>query len=439
MGLKRLLKKLSDSPVSRRMIGGFGANLLGKIWVMLTQLISVPILTAAWGLDGFGLWLIINTIPAYLAISDFGLATAAGVEITRAVARDDRPAALRAFQTIWLFITAVICLVAIGVVIGLAIWICMAPPIDSDSVGRKEIAGAAVCVTLGAIFGVQMSVLKLIYQATHKYALGTILFDICMPLSSIGVILVALNGGGLVAAAATNAAISAVMLVIYSQSLKRFEPWCSIGIEHASRADLRRLLKPSFAAFALTASNSLGIQGVVLAIGWTMGPAVAALYATARMLSRTPLQFAGLLTRASLPELTRSIDSDDNVLTRRLMRANIASTLAVMLPSLIILIVWGPKFLEILSHGKMSAGHLFFAVLALSALFNALWTTLGTKLVAANRQAEYAWLVLGLYTFVAVMPFLVGGEIMLLLIAMVAADFAIFARVWVRRARNDQE
>lgn len=396
---------------------------------MLIQLISVPLLTAAWGLDGFGLWLMISTIPAYLAMSDFGLATAAGIDITRAVARKDHPAALRAFQTIWLFITTVTCLVGVIVALGLAIWIGLTTTEVTDGVARHDTAGAAAFLTLGAIFGTQMSILKATYQATHKYALGTLLIDLGIPLNGIAVISVALAGGGLMAAAAASAMVSAGMLMIYARVLTHLEPWCRIGVAHANRADLRRLLHPSLAAFALTAANSFGLHGVVLAIGWTMGPAAAAVFATARMLSRIPLQFAGLLARASLPELTRSLVNDNTSLTRRLMRVNVAATLAVMVPSLLVLVVGGPELLSYMSHGTMSAGHLFLALLALAALFNALWTTLGTQLMAENRQSEYAWVVLALYGLVALTPFIVGEKMLFLLAAMVVTEMIIALKI----------
>ena len=304
-----LRDRLRNSPVARRLLSGFGANLLGKIWVLLIQLISVPLLSASWGVDGFGLWLMITTIPSYLALSDFGLATAAGIDITRAVARHDHDTALRAFQTVWLFITTITCCVALLVMICLAIWIAFAPAADTTWFDRSTIAGTVAFVTLGALLGAQMSILRVVYQATHKYALGTALNDIGTPLQGFAVIAVASTGGGLMAAAATGALVNAVMLVIYHRVLTRLEPWCQIGIRHADRSTLRRLMHPSLAAFALTAANSFGLQGVVLTIGWTLGPTAAAVFATARMISRIPLQFSGLLTRASLPELTRSSEA----------------------------------------------------------------------------------------------------------------------------------
>ncbi|MDF2142042.1 hypothetical protein [Paenirhodobacter sp. CAU 1674] len=424
---------LLASPVARRLLGGFGANLLGKVWAMAIQLISVPVLTKAWGLDGFGIWRMISTIPAYLALSDFGLGTAAGIDITRSVAREDRPEALRAFQTVWLFLTAVTCGVAILVGLGLAIWLELAGASAAAGPSRGDIAITAIFVTLGALFGAQMSIRKVVYQATHKYALGTALNDLGFLAQGIVVIAVALSGGGIVAAAVAGAVATGAMLVIYARVLARLEPWCRIGFAASDRATLRRLLHPSLAAFALTAANSFGLQGVVLTIGWTMGPAVAAVFATARLMSRIPLQFSSLLTRASLPELTRALVAGNAQLVARLMRLNLALTAAVMVPAAAALALWGPQLLARLSGGEMQAGWLVLALLGLAALANGVWTTLGTRLLAMNRQSDYAWLVLGLYALVALSPFVAGGRLEFVAFVAAVVEVVVAAQIWIKQ------
>ncbi len=176
------------------------------------------------------------------------------------------------------------------------------------------------------------------------------------------------------------------------------------------------------------------LQGVVLTIGWVFGPAAAAVFATTRMLTRIPMQFSGLLTRASLPELTRSQVAGDHVLTARLMKLNMGLSLGVMIPAALALFLIGPTVISAISHGEMAQSRIAFGLLGLAAAFCAVWTTLGTRLIAVNRQSEFAFLALGLYLACALMPYVSPNKIVPVLVALVVADAVIALKTYGVRA-----
>ena len=61
----------------RALFLGTSANLVGKIWIVISQLISIPVLMSSFGKEGFGVWVMLSTLPTYLALSDIGLSAAA--------------------------------------------------------------------------------------------------------------------------------------------------------------------------------------------------------------------------------------------------------------------------------------------------------------------------------------------------------------------------
>ena len=73
-----------------RLLRGIGANALSQIVSIGLQLALVPVLATHWGMKLYGTWLMLFTIPSYLALGDFGFATAAGVDMTMKVARGDK-------------------------------------------------------------------------------------------------------------------------------------------------------------------------------------------------------------------------------------------------------------------------------------------------------------------------------------------------------------
>ncbi len=430
--MKHLLNRLRTGQIAGRLARGFGANLLGKVWVTLIQFLSVPVLTATWGADGFGIWLMLITIPSYLALSDVGLSAAAATDVTKAVAAADYSQALQSFQTSWLFTSLMTIGMAGLTAFGLVLWLgslaSVAGPWDAN-----VIAWAAIFTTLGTLCSLQMGIIQIVYQATNKYAFGTALRDIGYPLQGFAVMAVALLGGDLASATAVSAGIAALMLILYSVVILRLEPWVKLGFAHANWTDLRKLLRPSLASFALTGANSFGLQALVVTIGWALGPAAAAVFATARMISRTPLQFAGLLNRASLPELIKAIEVGNTSLTARLLRLNVWAAALFMAPALPILLFLGPELLLLLSGGNLHADRTLFALLALAALCNVVWTTLAMPLLAQNRQGEYAWLVLISNIVVAAVPFLPGSGLAMAAAAILVADGVV---VLVVRGKN---
>ncbi|MGH1330190.1 MAG: hypothetical protein ACRBBK_04865 [Paracoccaceae bacterium] len=424
---------LRNSALARRLAKGVGANFTGKIWVLILQLLSVPILSAKWGADGYGIWLMLSTIPTYIALSNFGLGIAAGVDITQSMAKNQSAKALCAFQSVWVFLSAISLLAIAIVAVGAVIWLANSGPATAPF-SPNAIAISMCIFALYAGVVMQMTTMKIVFQATHKFALGTALFDAVFLVGGLGILLsVALNGS-LIAAALTLLIIQLLGFVLYALILHRLEPWWHLGWRHADRATLRRLAAPSSAAFAMTLANSFGLQGIVLAIGWMISPAAAATFATARMLTRIPLQFSGLLTRAALPELTRSQTEGNSALTGKIMRLTIGLTLALMLPFTLLLILFGPAILTRLSHGEMASDAPLFAFLSFAALFAALWQAMSVRLIALNKQSGFAYAALALYLLCAAIPFIAPTSLTPLLIATLATEAILFWRLlWLYR------
>ena len=64
--------------IKDRFINAVIANLFSQGANILIQILSIPLFIKYWGIDIYGDWLILITIPAYLSISDFGFTTISG-------------------------------------------------------------------------------------------------------------------------------------------------------------------------------------------------------------------------------------------------------------------------------------------------------------------------------------------------------------------------
>lgn len=389
--------RATADPDLRRLARGTAANLVGRLGFAAVQIVTIPVLTRAWGVEGFGAWVMLATIPTYLALADAGMGVTAGVEMARRFALGDTEGALSVFQTFWLFATSMSTLLAMGAA-GAAAVLSMAGAIDIAGLDGPGLFGTILALGGYAVLVTQSSVVVAVFHATGKYASGTLLSEAAAPLEGLAIMAVALAGGGLPLAALVLLAARAMVLVVLSRLVLRHEPWARPGVGHARLSLLRGLLPASLGAFALTAAHAVILQGVVLALGAVSGPVAAAVYASSRTLARIPAQLAALVVRASIPELSRSLAAGNSRTTGRLRRINLGATLAICLPGAFVLGFAGPELLTLVSGESLSSESSLFAALGIGALLHGGSAAVAGELVAAHRLGHFAplYLIAGL-------------------------------------------
>jgi O-antigen/teichoic acid export membrane protein len=427
------IKRSFDPRTPRgRLVLGTLANLGGKFWVLVSQLVSVPLLTHYWGADGYGTWLMLTAVPTYVALTDFGMGGPASVEMTRRYARHDNQGALAAFQSVWTAVTlisAVFLLISAGAV--------MARDFLSPWASPSQIIVVALLVVYSCM-ALQMSLLNAVFKCTGQYAKGTLLLDLCIPLELSALSLVVATGGTLVHATLALLVARATGLAAYYVVLKRKTQWFRLGTRYASWKELKALAAPSIGSLSITLSSAISLQGVILSIGHFYSPAAAGAFGAARTLTRAPLQLAGLATRAALPELSAALARQDEQAAQRLMRALLASTLAISIPAAIALAVAGPEIVHALSNGKLNVSTLLISALALAMVAQATWTTLSQKLVAINRHQSFTHYYVPLAALTALAPAISkagsGGETVASTVAF--AEGVMLLIVWLTVARH---
>lgn len=384
MGSVKQIPPTMLAGVRRRLLGGAFANLFDKMAVLLVQLATIPLLSHAWGAEGYGVWLMLMTIPTYVAVSDFGLGMAAGIEVTREVTRGNLGGALAAFQSAWVAV-GLIMLALASLALGYALVASLGGPGQDP-----ELAIAIMMVTFYAVAAVQMTTLAVVYRATHKYALAMSISAAVILCEGVALFATVILGGGLVAATGALLVVRIAGLAVTYLVLVRLEPWVRLGTSHATLATVRQLARPSIAALALTLSGAISLQGMVLVLGWVGGPAIAAVFGASRFLARIPLQFSGLVMRASIPELTRAQTAGDTLLARRITQLNIITALAPTILTLPLLALFGPDLLLLMSGQTLHAEWWLFLLLSGATILSALWQALASPLIAMNRQASFA-------------------------------------------------
>lgn len=85
----------------RRLSLGVLANAYDKLVIAGIQLLLVPVLALHWGIEIYGTWVLLSTIPSFLSASDLGFATAAGTRMTMLASRGENEEVFRSSVLVW--------------------------------------------------------------------------------------------------------------------------------------------------------------------------------------------------------------------------------------------------------------------------------------------------------------------------------------------------
>jgi O-antigen/teichoic acid export membrane protein len=380
------IRRLHTNSVFGRVLLGIGANAAGKFWIILLQLVSVPILITKWGASEYGVWLMLSAVPSYIALSDLGFGTAAAVDMTKRVALKDRDGALTAFQSVWAFISAI----SAGILLLAVVAWLFRQPIQTTVHMDGEVFNAAQLLILVSLLGLQMGVVNIAFRSVGRYAQGTFFFDLLTPIEGVMLLIVAIGGGHLVAGATAILVIRLTGVCLYYRSLRRTEPWVRFGLSHASTGEIRTLAKPALAALSLPLSTALSIQGIIFVVGLAISPIAAATFGTIRTITRLPLQIVGIFSRATLPEITIAYAQRELIKLNLLVGANLLTFVLVTLPAAVALTLFGQWCLDVLTRGRIHAPLALFLIMTVIMVFQTFWNTVGNFLFALNLQQRFA-------------------------------------------------
>lgn len=384
----------------RRISLGIGANIYDKMAIAAAQLAMVPVLALQWGIEVFGAWLLLATIPSFLAISDLGFATAAGTRMTMAVARGERDGAVRLFHSAWLIMLASSALA--GVLALAAVWAVPAWVLPQAGAFPADQARLTLALLVGyALVSLQASIFHAGLRCDGYFALAGLWNGTAVLAESLAAIAVALAGGGPVAAAATLLAVRLVAVLLEAMLMRRTVPWLTIGLGKARSDEARELVRPALAVMALPLGQACALQGTVLALGAAAGGAAVPAFVAARTLSRVGLQVTQLAVRALMPEYSAAAAREDRGAMAAMLLATLASAAIILTPFALLLGLAGPQLVALWTGGAIRVPPGLMPVMALTVVLGGYWTSLSNLILAINRHETFSY-AFALLAFLAV-------------------------------------
>ncbi|WP_116090374.1 lipopolysaccharide biosynthesis protein [Sphingomonas crusticola] len=370
----------------------------------ILQLAAVPILTSAWGVSQYGVWLMLTTIPTYFALTDLGFIQAATADMTMHHARNEKESVVRVFQSTAVLISLLIPLSALA-----AVSLLLANAFDFPFASwiSGNIATLALLIIYSAVALFSRITLSG-FRSTGHYAHGTLAYDGSSFVEGVIVLAVAWSGANFFVCIAVQFAGRCISMTILYILMRRFEPWLKLGVRHASRAEIKRLVGPALSAMSVPATLALNLQGMVLVVGSVLSPAAAGAFVAVRTLTRIFVQGVGIFNRASMPEIAAAYAKGNLRLLRRLAVVNAVIAGAVLVLGWLFLVTFGPWLMHLWTGGKITVDRSFLALMALGMVVHGVWFFTFSFLLSLNRHGALG-LPLFLASLVTVLAAIVGG------------------------------
>ncbi len=357
-------------------------------WRIVVQIAMPPLLLSIWGVDKYGEWLLITTIPTLLAITDFGFSDAAAAEMTMEIAKGNRESARRIYHSTFLLVLAVS---LAACVLGLGLFLFDSLKLGEVEFRREAITAIYIFIVYACLLIVSRFFLGAL-RAGGQYAYSTLLYDAIQFAESLPLLLIAYMGGSFVECALGLFVLRILNVVMLIFLQKQKVPWLPIGWQYAERSEIRRLFAPAIGAMAIPLTLALNFQGMVWIAGSLIGPAAAAMTGTVRTASRVIIQLAGIFSRAAMPLYSMSVASADDKAQTLIKNINKLLNVLLLIPGCVLFAIYGRELVLVWTHGKIAADPVFVALMAAAAALHGLWYFRSNLLLAINRHTQFSFI-----------------------------------------------
>ncbi len=366
------------------------ASAFGQVVNVISQVSLLPLYLISWDVRLYGEWIVLLALPTYFStLADIGLTQVSANDMTIKFAQGHRDKSLEIFQSAWLFVSMLSSLV-VGV-IAVAIMALGIVPMLGLSIMSAEEATCVLLCALGMFFiGFQHGIVQAALRAVGRFAEGNLASYAITLLEVLTVAAALFLGAAPVTIAILMLATRLAGLVTGILILRYFAPWFRHGIAEASSAEIRRLFVPSIAILGIPAGNAAMMEGLIVILNFTVGPASVVLFSTTRTMTRLLLQVIGMFSRSAWPEISRLYGTGrtDRLGAFLTHGTQLAALLAIGYA--VVTIAGAPLIFKLWTAGRVQLNSMLLTVLMLAVVISTFRAFPDTLIFATNRHLGYS-------------------------------------------------
>jgi O-antigen/teichoic acid export membrane protein len=377
---------VAPDTLAARLIRGIGAGLIGHAISLLARIALPPLFLHAWGVDLYGEWLLLTAFAANIILADLGGGVYVVNRMTQEFAVGHLSALRRTLQTALLIFTCFPAIVAF--ILATVTWTLSVRSIFSINVMEESAANLVVTMLVVQMaLALPQGLLLGVFRAVGQLPRG-VMFANALQLTQL-----ALVAGGLLTGAGP-VLVSTLQLFPYiiigfvsGRIINRDFP--SLGLFSTKEADIgaaKEFARPSLNFFSIQISQALSIQGIVLIVGLTLGPAQAVAFSTIRTLCNAMKSMLALVSHTVWPEMTRFASQNNSDALVTLFRGNLRTSMVGATIVVFILNRWGDGIYELWLSGAVPYDGGLMALFLIFLLQQVFWNTCSHVLMAVNHH-----------------------------------------------------
>ncbi len=381
---------MQEHGLFRRVFLAFGAHAFGRGVGILVQVFSAPVFIAYWGVQTYGEWLILSALPAYLAMSDLGLGSAAANDMTMRGARGDWR------QAASLFFSCLVFLAGAGVAVMAAVTAVL-PWVDVGALlNIKLIAGDSRMIvfvlTACVVVGIPGELFNGAFRAMGRYGEITFFSNTMMLVEFLAVMAAVLLGASPLAAAGVTLFVRTLRLCLATIFLLWLAPWIRKFAGRPSLSEVAGIAVPAVSFMSFPLGAALLYQGTILLLGINFGPAIVVLFTTTRTLARLQSMPAEMISLSILSEFSMAFGTGNTDLARKLHQRASQLVLWSAVTLGIVLLFFGQTIYSAWLGKDLRIDHGMLVVLLAVEAFHCLYQVNIVAIAAANRHVAIAML-----------------------------------------------
>ncbi|MEP3837379.1 MAG: hypothetical protein ABJM36_07010 [Algibacter sp.] len=373
--------------IKNKQFHNYFSGLVLKLCLVLSQLFLIPVFINDIGVDTYGEWLILTTIPNYLLLSDFGLTLTVTNEICRLINLNEYSSQEKLFKGTLSFLSIIgISLIFIFLIVSL--FVDFSTLFKFVSLSKKDsfliLGGFMVNIFMFLIFRVTIGYFKALNLFhKHEYFLALTLF-----LDFVTTLILLKLKAPLFYIPFTMAVIRLVMLFVMNIILSKFKYYkFGFTLDWSKAVSmLPTSLKLSF--FQL--GSALFIQGSTFLVGMVLGPANVVIFNTIRTMVNSLKAFIGILYVPSMQEftimITKKLKDEALIKLKKLMLL----VFSVSFIFCLVIFFLRDIIFELWLKNSFSYNTLFLGFMLCSVLIHNLWNAGSMVPMSINKMNELA-------------------------------------------------
>lgn len=375
--------------LKKGLMKNLGAGVWSKASTIFFRLIQVPLIVTALGVEDYGRWLVLYSLPSWLMLANLGFGSVAANEMSMSVAKEDLIKARQIFSTT-LALVLIIGVVGIIIVTPLAYLVHWESFLKTDGSRHQEIATSIIYLALSVFISFSFEIFGGRLRAARKAHLFVLLSSFYPWTSLLGLVIILPFSHRFDHLALSQLGASVIFFIVYQWISWRMMPVLSFSFRSVRFSQSGYLFRKGIAFQAFPLGNALIFQGHIIIVQAILGPAAVALFGTTRTLVRTVNQAMEMVNQAIWPEMSHLFGANELTKAAKLHRMGVGVSIALSCAGVLLLAFLGKPVYTMWVGKEIHLSQHLLLLFLLSIPFNAMWLTSSVVHMASNEHEGLA-------------------------------------------------